>query len=113
LADFAAILKNNIRKNDNVYRIGGEEFAIIIKSANPTSIYSFWHKINSALHEHGFLSTEGHNIKLTVSAGAVSYQKHYFHDFNEMISVADDTLYKAKNNGRNQIIIYHSQREQI
>jgi diguanylate cyclase (GGDEF)-like protein len=112
LADFAAILKSNIRKNDNVYRCGGEEFAIIIRSADPSSVYSFWHKINHAMHEYDFLSTEGHVIKLTVSAGAVSYQKHNFRNFNEMISAADDTLYEAKNNGRNQMMIYHSQKEQ-
>lgn len=46
------------------------------------------------------------DIKVTVSVGVVTYPHHDISDSNQLIKLADDAMYDAKDTGRNRTISY-------
>jgi len=52
---------------------------------------------------HSFVLGEGQEIRCTISLGAAQYHKGL--TFKDVIKKADDNLYKAKNNGRNLLVV--------
>lgn len=87
-------IRRNIRKNfDMFFRYGGEEF-IIINSDNKEGSINLAKKINKL---------EFNNVeKITISIGVSFFRKGV--SKNDMIKIADDNLYKAKEQGRNRVI---------
>ena len=97
-------IKKLLRESDYLYRLGGDEFVIII--SNPKSIF----KINSigesmikALAKPIYF--EGEVIHSTASMGIETYSKHT-PSAKHLLRNADQALYKAKSNGRNQLCFF-------
>lgn len=97
LVNFAKEIKSHIRKTDIFGRYGGEEFIIILPDTNKNGALKLAEKLRKTIEEFKF----SENFKITSSFGVSSYQK----DDDEMSITkrADDALYKAKENGRNQV----------
>jgi len=91
---FVATIKNNIRKTDYVVRYGGEEFLIFLPDATKEEAKKAVEKIKNSL-------TEYKGVKYTFSAGIADEGE----TLPEMIKIADKRLYKAKETGRNRIVI--------
>jgi diguanylate cyclase len=104
LRSFAHMIKDHLRKNDIAARYGGEEFLILLPETEIKGAEAVGQKIRKALSTKEWrLKETGKSIgKITVSMGISLYK------FNEpeksLIKRADDALYLAKNNGRDQII---------
>jgi diguanylate cyclase len=103
LKNISKILQKNIRKTDFVSRIGGEEFLVLAPDTSLTDACSIALKIkNSLLSRNWKLKASGEEIqKITASMGIAQYRLHETND--TLIKRADDALYLAKKNGRNQI----------
>ena len=43
---------------------------------------------------------------MTLSIGVASSEAHSFPEAEELLKKADDSLYQAKNNGRNQVVVF-------
>lgn len=95
------------RGNDFAFRIGGEEFAIITTGMQKDKILSYANSINEKL----YLSAVEHKDNgafnyVTASVGVVFYENSKNIDsLDSIIKDADDLLYKAKENGRNQVVL--------
>lgn len=105
LVQFAAKLKESVRRDDVVIRFGGEEFIIVLKNVDEQSAADIAKKINHHIHDSTFTLSGNRTINLTCSIGFVF---HIFHEsddpdatFEKMISIADSALYYAKSHGRN------------
>ncbi len=98
LCEFAKVLSDISRQTDVVGRWGGEEFLIIIESTNEKGIMNLANKIKETIEVHDF-SVVKHK---TASFGVTIHNKDERR--NELISRADKALYKAKHNGRNQVV---------
>lgn len=96
LVDVAALINKSIRDTDLVGRYGGEEFMVIFKEANLVTASIIAERIRKAVEKHIF--NEG--ITITIS-GVKQYEGENLKDF---IHEADKNLYKAKHNGKNQVI---------
>jgi diguanylate cyclase len=83
-----------------VYRIGGEEFLIILKNHSSSQAFDFAESIRKSV-ESTIFRTHEHNIKITVSIGIA--QLNQGQTFREFLRVADKNLYSAKNKGRNLV----------
>ena len=86
---------------DRAYRIGGEEFAVVmpgvtVQQANPTL---------ERLHHRLWQTTFEHGEQVTVSAGIAGYPQNA-DDRDALLKVADGALYWAKNHGKNRSCIY-------
>jgi diguanylate cyclase (GGDEF)-like protein len=101
LEHLARLLDDNVRKRDEVYRFGGEEFAVIApdctRAAAETLATSLCEAIAAAPHEG-----EGVRIPLTVSIGVACAQwPGQPGEAGALVEYADQRLYEAKDAGRN------------
>lgn len=97
------ILLEQTREQDIVGRLGGEEFGVLLSNSKLDDIINIAQRIREAV-EKETISHNNHNIKVTVSMG-VSVKNQNIKDFKEFIKLADINLYKAKESGRNRIIL--------
>ena len=99
LVGIASVLKKHFRNVDIVGRWGGEEFVVLIPTANIENSQKIANKIRMAIKESDIL--EG--LKVTASFGITQVK---FGDTLEIaISRADEALYEAKNSGRDTVKI--------
>jgi two-component system, cell cycle response regulator len=104
LAEFASVLKEVIRKDvDMVCRYGGEEFVIIFPNTPIDRAHILVERIRVAVERKLFVWNDN-TIKITASFGVTSVLPSAAQDINValLIGKADDLLYCAKNDGRNQ-----------
>lgn len=100
LKALSAIVSGNIRKSDVFARWGGEEFSILLPETdrNGASVVAEKVRIAIAAHECG---KAGRN---TCSFGVAEFSAEK--DTNSIIYYADKALYHAKENGKNQVVVY-------
>lgn len=86
--------------NNRVYRIGGEEFLIVLTNHTQNQAFDFAETIRKTV-ESSIFRTHQQNIKITVSIGIAQLNKGQ--SFREFLRDADKNLYSAKNKGRNLV----------
>ncbi len=97
LKELSQLVKSNLRNVDYVFRIGGEEFAIILAGTDLKGAVAVAEKLRKRVSEHEF-QTVG---KVTISLGVTAFNPH--DTFESLLKRADDALYMAKRNGRNRV----------
>ncbi len=105
----ANILKEHLRRSsDYTFRLGGEEFAAIIIEDDTDSINNRISTILQAVADQK-IEHKSSNVKsvLTCSIGACILEDDSEYDLEDFYSLADEALYRAKDNGRNQVIYAH------
>ncbi|MEK7359382.1 MAG: diguanylate cyclase, partial [Planctomycetota bacterium] len=101
-------IKNTIRSSDIMARYGGEEFAIIMPGADITHALSKAEEIRQRIGSTDFDNVvAGKIIKMNLSIGIASFPEHDGDEPGTLMNNADSALYKAKNNGRNQVVAYY------
>lgn len=98
LQQIAKILKNNLRDEDIIIRMGGEEFLIVPNIENIDTASKIAQKLRKAIEKYDFKK-----VKITSSFGVCCGQIGSFEEFKRLYSLADKALYKAKKNGRNRV----------
>tara|TARA_B100001741_G_scaffold310325_1_gene309389 strand:+ start:1667 stop:3118 length:1452 start_codon:yes stop_codon:yes gene_type:complete len=101
LIDAAKCFSENIRSNDFIGRQGGEEFLALIEGVDLEEIGMIGERVRSSIEE-STIKVEGIQIKITVSGGIAHSSEQT--DRDELINLADQRLYVAKQTGRNRII---------
>lgn len=103
LKHFAVILRNALRRNDTVGRVGGEEFAVVLFDAGVAEAEIFAQRVRSQLAETPLIALD-QDIHVTVSIGIAVMHAN---DANIDVSLcrSDAALYRAKEAGRNRIEI--------
>jgi len=102
LKHLAAILKNEVRTTDIVFRYGGEEFAIIFPETHLNLAVKVADRVREQI-ANSPLSIEEDEISLTASMGASVYMKTSVLDLVDFVDSVDKYLYEAKQSGRNCI----------
>jgi diguanylate cyclase (GGDEF)-like protein len=105
LKEFSSILKSRIRPYDVLARYGGEEFAIIFRDIDKKTSKRIILRIKEYIENYNF-TFENEKIELRFSGGIsdINEVKSDNLIIEELIKIADDRLYFAKNSGRNKII---------
>lgn len=96
-------VKNNIRSCDLIARYGGEEFAVLLPETSAEMAAELAERIRIRISETT-VRAEGKSINATASFG-VAYLKPET-EVHELIKKADENLYIAKKNGKNQVAFY-------
>ena len=92
------------RSGDVVARYGGEEFAVILSNTDVQGAAIVAERIRKKVMETP-LSWEGNVIPMTISVGVASLIPDMDNDLNSLIHAADQALYKAKESGRNCVVV--------
>lgn len=103
LKEVSKLLKNILkRQNDFVVRWGGEEFMVILNNINENNTIKIAEFIRKSVEALAIKINDGY-LKVTISIGICYKIPDINDDINYFIEKADKNLYKAKNNGRNQV----------
>ncbi len=102
LAALSEIIKECVRDVDIFARYGGEEFAIILPQTPLKDALVIGERIRTKVSEFEFKSNKDEILKVTVSVGISSYPENG-RSHEELISLADQALYRAKDEGRNLV----------
>lgn len=101
LKQLANLVGRHIRKEEAFARIGGEEFAVIMPETTAERARIFGEKIRRIVETTPF-EYEEQIIPVTVSLGLSEMGPH--REMKDFVGAADSRLYKAKSNGRNQVV---------
>lgn len=94
-----------IRHEDSVGRIGGEEFAILLPETGAEAGRLLAERLRSAIERQlAQLGAEG-GVTVTCSIGGVSLTREHS-EFSDLMAQSDSALYDAKHAGRNQVRFY-------
>lgn len=93
------------KRFEYVFRLGGEEFGIILFDINTVILETCLKDINEAILNLNIEHNSSQILNtLSVSIGASIYEANSYISTNKLYKMADECLYKSKHNGRNQ---YH------
>ncbi|EAE7868296.1 GGDEF domain-containing protein [Listeria monocytogenes] len=98
------LLKISFPPNTVISRIGGEEFAIILPNINVSETEHLAEKIRRKVEKIDVPIVASGSV-ITISAGIANYDGRNYPSANELLNAADQALYNAKRNGRNQVHI--------
>lgn len=91
--------KTTIRKGDVAGRWGGEEFILWLPSSKGEEALQIAERLRSNIEAHTFDERFG----VTCSFGVSEF--HTDMDFDTLLNRVDDALYRAKNEGKNRVIL--------
>jgi len=100
LEELSKLLSNMMREIDIIARMGGEEFSFILPETGNTEATNLTERIRNEI-ENTTIHFDGESIKITASFGICSCTT-INESLESMLNKADDALYIAKKNGRNQ-----------
>lgn len=101
LKEFAEFCNREFRSSDIIGRWGGEEFIIILPGSNLATAEKIAARFQRKLNEHVF--AKQHQVKLTFSGSLIELTPTL--SARAIFKRLDDSLYKAKQQGRDQILL--------
>jgi diguanylate cyclase (GGDEF)-like protein len=102
LRGFAKLLDANIRKIDSCFRYGGEEFIALLPGSKISEAVEVAERLLELTCHLPYIFA-GTKVVLTVSIGISSFAGSNADKWSDIITLADQRLYEAKERGRNQI----------
>ena len=106
LKDAALCIASSIRDDDLAFRYGGEEFAVLLPATAAEGGLPVAERIRDTVGRHDF-KAGATSIRMTVSIGLASCPRTA-NNSRDLLMAADKALYKAKETGKNKIIISSS-----
>lgn len=104
LLHFAHVLNSNKNENIHVFRVGGDEFAIIFKDYSIDDAYKICDGMRFTLDLALLQDMDAGNVTFSCGLACLNLQNISPADISR---AADSALYAAKNSGRNRVAIYH------
>ena len=93
------------RRGDRVFRIGGEEFAVLASASEERQIVSLMEKIRKTVEDMRLQHPDGADKVVTISLGGLLVRDCCDMSFDEAFKRADEALYSAKAQGRNRSVL--------
>ncbi|CAN5415663.1 hypothetical protein BH10ACT11_BH10ACT11_09700 [soil metagenome] len=98
LRDAAYSIRGALRAFDRIYRLGGEEFLILLLGADADDAMQVGERLRSAV-----AGSSRPGIDVSISFGAATTEQGF--DFSHLFTDADAALYDAKHSGRDRVLL--------
>ena len=110
LRDVAQQIKSKMKRaEDFAFRLGGEEFGVIVTSFTKGQVLDYALEIKNAISqleiEHKFTDNKYEHITVSIGLKHVDFEIED-HNIDEIYAMADKALYQAKSKGRNTVVGY-------
>ncbi len=106
LREVAYQLRKQLRAFDLAYRLGGEEFLVLLPGSDLAQSASLAEHLREGVSEHGVAG----GIDVTMSFGVGASKPGCAFDYPAVFKEADEALYRAKRNGRDQVCLSRPER---
>ena len=103
LTQFVAIVRDNIRPGDLLFRIGGDEFCCLLPETNADQARRVAERVRGRF-EAAPMSVAGVPVKMTASMGVASTET-FGYILDVLMHRADMAAYAAKREGRNKVVV--------
>lgn len=107
LREVAGILRRAVRSVDLAARYGGEEFALVLEGSGGQGAFKMAERIRQEIEKMVIPGEQG-PVRVTLSLGVAVFPEHG-KDKEQLISRADQALYRAKEQGRNRVVIWEEE----
>lgn len=101
LSEVAYLLRKQLRAFDLAYRLGGEEFLILVPGSDVAHTAELAERLRDAVEEAAF----GNDVRATMSFGVGASGEGEPFDYAAVFARADAALYRAKRGGRNRVCL--------
>jgi diguanylate cyclase (GGDEF)-like protein len=103
LSTLGQIVSSALRTEDIFARYGGEEFAVLCRGTTADDALALAERLRARVEGYAF-EHQGVRIPVTVSIGVAGWFDQADSD-TQLIASADEALFKAKNSGRNRVVV--------
>ncbi len=103
LQHVAALLVENTRGSDYLFRYGGEEFVIVLGSVSRTEAVSIAEGLRAAIASSPLVLADATRLPLSASIGVAIQDDHP--DYERVLARADAAMYQAKRGGRDRVVV--------
>ena len=93
-----------LRGHEALFRIGGEEFAVLVTGMAPDDVYDVAERLRRLIAQSP-LHAEGAEVPMTVSVGVAALDDAD-QEWEDILRRADEALYHAKRHGRNRVSVH-------
>lgn len=105
LVQLGPFLKESVRSSDKVFRIGGEEFLILLYNTDEANSIEIAEKLRKGIE--GLPLIPGRTVTVSIGVAGLSSDS----DWKQWMKACDNNLYAAKDRGRNQVVVCAGQEE--
>lgn len=102
LSNIGRMFDDHFRQGDLICRYGGEEFAVILPDTSLKSAMAVCERLRKKVLSHKFKYNSS-DFSISISIGVAMYNNLVHKSSNELVSAADQALYRAKEEGRNSV----------
>jgi two-component system, cell cycle response regulator len=103
LRELSKVMSAGLRRSDFLARYGGEEFALVLPGTPREIAAVIASKLRMKVEKYEFRYNE-HLVPVTISVGVAMWSVQ-MSGHEEFIKLADEQMYRAKNAGRNQVVL--------
>lgn len=103
LGHLASVIQENLRETDLLVRYGGEELLVLMPGTIISRAHVVAERVRALVMATPLTLKNGKQLEITISLGMTEWREG--ESLDSLIERADQGLYQAKNNGRNQIQI--------
>ncbi len=104
LRELAELFQTKVRSSDLLARVGGDEFAILLRNCGLDQARRLVQDLHSSVSKYRF-HWQGKSFEIGLSIGLVRLDQPSL-GVKEVLSLADQACYQAKHAGRNQLVVY-------
>ena len=105
LSMVAEVVSEEVRKTDMVARFGGEEFVVLLPETTVGQASDLAERIRKRIAQQTIETRTGMEIMVSTSIGVAAYPQHA-RSRDSLLQCVDEAMYRAKHQGRNQVVVY-------
>jgi diguanylate cyclase (GGDEF)-like protein len=112
LIELSQLIRSASRKNSIVARYGGEEFIVMLPEISKDEAFIYAERLREKISQHPFQYGQKQPLGFVSISGGVATFPEDGDSMNKIIQHADMSLYQAKSEGRNRVLVHKAQMPQ-